>query len=223
MPDSEADLGKFRAEAEALGAGEESDEVLAKRVQEGDTSVFDILIGRYKARLYRLIYHMTSNHEDAGELLQDTFLNAFKAMGRFRSDARFSTWIYRIAVNITINHIRRTKRRPLQLSLDQVDPDQPELVAFCEELAQAPELDGRQREEVLGRAQQILNRAMQTLSHSHRTVVTMHYIEGLPLPEVARILGVPVGTVKTRMFHAYKQLRKKLEVAFRQEPLNLEN
>src|SRR5439155_18094955 len=98
----------------------EDDETLVSRVQRGDSTAFDVLIERYKERLYATVYHMTSNHEDANDLVQETFIKAYKSIGSFKRESSFYTWVYRIAVNRTINHLKRRKNR-YHFSLDDVD------------------------------------------------------------------------------------------------------
>ncbi|MCC6352707.1 MAG: sigma-70 family RNA polymerase sigma factor [Verrucomicrobiae bacterium] len=179
------------------------------RVQAGDTSAFDQLIERYKGRLYATIYHMTSNHEDAADLLQETLIRAFRAMPRFRRDARFSTWAHRIAVNVTINHLRQNKKR-FSMSLDQMEMDPNELDSIRELLSEQALRPGDDREEQIASLQKILNEAIQSLSENHRAVVVMHSVQGMTHGQIAEILGIPEGTVKTRLFHAHRLLRKKL-------------
>jgi len=188
---------------------QEPDESLVAKVQSGDTSAFDQLIERYKGRLYATIYHMTSNHEDAADLLQETLIRAFRAMPRFRRDARFSTWAHRIAINVTINHLRQNKRRAT-LSLDQMEIDPNELDSIRELLSEQSLRPGEDPEHRLANLQKILNESIQTLSENHRAVVVMHSVQGLTHAQIAEVLGVPEGTVKTRLFHAHRLLRKKL-------------
>jgi RNA polymerase sigma-70 factor (ECF subfamily) len=192
--------------ADALGP---ADEVLISRVQGGDTGAFDVLIERYKGKLYATIYHMTSNHEDAADLLQETFLRAYRALPKFKSEAKFSTWCYRIAVNVTINHLRQQRNRQA-LSLDSFDLDANELEEFRDSSAVHPMESGRAREEELHRLQLALNEAIQSLSEKHRAAVVMHDVQGMTHAQIADILGVPEGTVKTRLFHAHRLLQKKL-------------
>lgn len=188
---------------------QEPDESLVAKVQAGDISAFDKLIDRYKGRLYATIYHMTSNHDDAADLLQETLIRAFKAMPRFRRDARFSTWAHRIAVNVTINHLRQNKKRA-SLSLDQMEVDANELDAVRKILSEDAPRPGDEPEERIAALQKLLNESIQSLSENHRAVVVMHSVQGMTHAQIGEVLGIPEGTVKTRLFHAHRLLRKKL-------------
>jgi RNA polymerase sigma-70 factor (ECF subfamily) len=180
----------------------EEDEALVRRTQNGDSSAFDVLVGRYKERLYATVYHMTSNHEDANDLVQDTFIKAYKSLRSFRGQSSFYTWVYRIAVNRTINFIKRRKNRN-QYSLDnmessiQTDPDLVELMSHV-----TP-----RREVALTELQQKLNEALQHLSEPHRAVVAMHDIQGMTHADIARVMKCSEGTVRSRLFYARQQLQ----------------
>jgi RNA polymerase sigma factor (sigma-70 family) len=180
----------------------EDDEVLVRRTQKGDSAAFDILVGRYKERLYATVYHMTANHEDANDLVQDTFIKAFKSLNSFRGQSSFYTWVYRIAVNRTINFIKRRKNRN-QYSLDdldssiQTDPDFVELMSHV-----TP-----RREVGLTELHEKLNEALQKLSEHHRAVVAMHDIQGMTHADIARAMKCSEGTVRSRLFYARQQLQ----------------
>jgi RNA polymerase sigma-70 factor (ECF subfamily) len=180
----------------------QDDETLVAHTQKGDSSAFDVLVGRYKERLYATVYHMTSNHEDANDLVQDTFIKAFKSIDSFRGHSSFYTWVYRIAVNRTINFLKRRKNRN-QYSLDdldssiQTDPDLLEMMSHV-----TP-----RREVGLTELQEKLNEALQKLSESHRAVVTMHDIQGMTHADIAKVLKCSEGTVRSRLFYARQQLQ----------------
>jgi RNA polymerase sigma factor (sigma-70 family) len=180
----------------------EDDETLVARTQKGDSAAFDVLVGRYKERLYATVYHMTSNHEDANDLVQDTFIKAFKSIASFRGHSSFYTWVYRIAVNRTINFLKRRKNRN-QYSLDdlessiQTDPDLVEMMSHV-----TP-----RREAGLTELQEKLNEALQKLSEPHRAVVTMHDIQGMTHADIAKVLKCSEGTVRSRLFYARQQLQ----------------
>ncbi len=188
-----------------------TDEELVERVQAGDTRAFDVLVTRYKAKIYGTLYHMTSNHEDAADLLQDTLIRIFKAIPRFRRDARFSTWVYKITVNGAINFQRSSKRRDRQtFSLDEMDLDKPEEDSLKDLVSSELRINEEDREDRVRRLQVILNEAIQSLSEHHRAAVVMHDVQGMTHAQIAEILDVPEGTVKTRLFHAHRLLQKKL-------------
>ncbi len=178
------------------------DETLVARVQHGDASAFDFLVERYKERLYATVYHMTANHEDANDLVQEAFIKAFKSLGNFKRESSFYTWIYRIAVNRTINHLKRRKNKN-HFSLDdidahiQTDPDFVELMSHV-----TP-----RREVGLTELQEKLNEALQKLSEAHRAVVIMHDVQGMTHADIAKVMKCSEGTVRSRLFYARQQLQ----------------
>lgn len=189
--------------AAADSASEVTDErALVARAQSGDLEAYDTLVRRHQERVYATIYHMTSNHEDAADLTQETFVKAFRALGSFKGDSSFFTWLYRIAVNKTINHLKLRKHRG-QISLNDLDlqaENDPDLVALISE--RTP-----RRETSLRELQERLNVAMQRLSEEHRMVVTLHDIQGLKHEEIASLMKCNVGTVRSRLFYARQQLQ----------------
>jgi RNA polymerase sigma factor (sigma-70 family) len=182
------------------------DEALVRRTQNGDTQAFDILWQKYSSRIYSLIYNMTSNHEDANDLLLEVFAKAYRSISGFRGRSSFYTWIHAIAVNMTINFVKKRGRR-FQMSLDDLDSS----VHNDKEFIELTASNTPTREVDLAELQQRLNEAMLKLSLEHRTVVTMFDIQGMPHAEIARILGVPEATVRSRLFYAHRQLQNYLE------------
>ncbi|MGH8048295.1 MAG: RNA polymerase sigma factor [Chthoniobacterales bacterium] len=185
---------------------EPKDPELVARTKEGDASAFDELVRRYSPRVYGLVYNMTSNHEETNDLLQDVFLKAFRSIKGFRGDSSFYTWIHTIAMNMTINFLKKRNRRRGP-SLDDVDAHIENDPAFIE----ATSGTDPRREANLSELQKKLNEAMQKLSHDHRAVVTMFDIQGMPHAEIAKILGISEGTVRSRLFYAHRQLQNYLE------------
>lgn len=186
--------------------GEPADEELVARAREGDTGAFDLLVRRYQRRIYALAYHMTSHHQDADDVVQETFTKAYRSLRRFHGRSSFYTWLYAIASNLSLNLLRRRKRRQ-STSLDQLDEDgfanDPAFVDTT--LAADTPRQVRMRE-----IQEKLNEALLTLSDDHRAVVVMHDIEGVPHTEIARILAVSEGTVRSRLFYARRLLQSML-------------
>ncbi len=178
------------------------DLTLVRRAQKEDMRAYDELVRRYQERLYATVYHMTSNHEDANDLTQETFIKAYRALKSFKGDSSFYTWIYRIAVNKTINFLKQRKSRVL-LSLNDVDfnaENDPDLVALISDKTPRRDLN-------LSELQEKLNAAMQKLSEHHRMVVTLHDIQGLSHEEIGKIMDCNVGTVRSRLFYARQQLQ----------------
>ena len=175
---------------------------LVKRARKGDLAAYDDLVRRYQERIYATVYHMTSNHEDANDLAQEAFIKAFQALKSFKGGSSFYTWVYRIAVNKTINFLKQRKNRS-QMSLDDLDfnaEHDPDLVALISD--KTP-----RREVALAELQEKLNAAMQKLSEPHRLAVTLHDVQGLSHEEIAKIMECNVGTVRSRLFYARQQLQ----------------
>jgi RNA polymerase sigma-70 factor (ECF subfamily) len=179
---------------------------LVARTKAGDARAFDDLVVKYTPRLYGLVYNMTSNHEDTNDLLQDVFAKAYRSISGFRGKSSFYTWIHSIAVNMTINFLKKRGRR-FQMSLDDVDLNIQNDKEFIELTATSSPV----RQADLGELQQKLNEAMQKLSPEHRAVVTMFDIQGMPHAEISRITGVSEGTVRSRLFYAHRQLQAHLD------------
>jgi RNA polymerase sigma factor (sigma-70 family) len=175
---------------------------LVRRARKGDLSAYDELVRRYQERIYATIYHMTANHEDANDLAQEAFIKGFQALRSFKGGSSFYTWVYRIAVNKTINFLKQRKNK-VHMSLNDLDfnaEHDPDLVALIS--------DKTPRREVgLTELQEKLNIAMQKLSEPHRLVVTLHDVQGLSHEEVAKIMDCNIGTVRSRLFYARQQLQ----------------
>ena len=184
-------------------AGANADELsLVQRARSGDLVAYDDLVRRYQERIYATLYHMTSNHEDANDLAQDSFIKAFHALPSFKGGSSFYTWLYRIAVNKTINFLKQRKNRA-HMSLNDLDfnaEHDPDLVALVSE--KTP-----RREAGLAELQEKLNEAMRKLSDDHRLVVTLHDVQGLSHDEIAEIMDCNIGTVRSRLFYARQQLQ----------------
>ena len=182
--------------------GAPDERALVKRAKGGEMTAYDELVRLYQERIFATIYHMTSNHEDANDLAQETFIKAFQALKSFKGDSSFFTWVYRIAVNKTINFLKQRKNRT-HLSLNDLDfnaEHDPDLVALIS--------DKNPRREVnLTELQEKLNAAMQKLSDVHRLVVTLHDVQGLSHEEIGKIMDCNVGTVRSRLFYARQQLQ----------------
>ena len=180
----------------------QQDDELIARAQKGDASAFDDLIVKYSQRLYGLVYNMTSNHEDTNDLMQDIWAKAYRSIPGFRGKSSFYTWIHSIGVNMTINFLKKRSRR-YHLSLDDIDSNLQNDKEFLELTASSTPV----READLGELQKRLNEAMMKLSEDHRATVTMFDIQGMPHAEIAKILGISEGTVRSRLFYAHRQLQ----------------
>jgi RNA polymerase sigma-70 factor (ECF subfamily) len=175
---------------------------LVRKARRGDLNAYDELVKRYQQRIYATIYHMTSNHEDANDLAQESFIKAFQALNTFKGGSTFYTWLYRIAVNKTINFLKQRKKRQ-HLSLNDIDfnaEHDPDLVALISDKTPF-------RNAGLSELQKFLNEALLKLSEPHRMVVVLHDVQGQSHEEIAEIMGCNIGTVRSRLFYARQQLQ----------------
>ncbi len=189
-----------RTDSESPAPVEES--ALVRSARRGDLAAYDELVKRYQERIYATIYHMTSNHEDANDLAQDSFIKAFQALKSFKGGSSFYTWLYRIAVNKTINFLKQRKNR-IHMSLNDMDfnaEHNPDLIALISD--KTP-----RREAGLSELQEKLNAAMLKLSEPHRLVVVLHDVQGQSHEEIAKIMDCNIGTVRSRLFYARQQLQ----------------
>jgi RNA polymerase sigma-70 factor, ECF subfamily len=170
---------------------ETREDVLAS--QRGEREAFDRLVQRYQRDVYRLCFRYVNNHHDANDLAQEAFLKAYRAIGRFRGDSSFSTWLYRIAVNTCLNF--RSARRPEGEELPESLPDR--------RLGAAERLESAERS-------RWVREAVAGLPERQRATLILKVYHDLTHEEVARVLGSSVGTVKANLFHALANLKKKL-------------
>ena len=183
-------------------ASRREDESLVARAQAGDSAAFDALVVKHSPRLYGQMYHMTSNHDDANDMIQDVWMKVYRNLKGFRGKSAFSTWLHSVAANTAINFtLKRGRRRTM--SLDDVDNG----IANDKEFAELTSHSTPMRDAELGELQTKINEAMMKLSPDHRAVVTMFDIQGMAHGEIAEILKLSEGTVRSRLFYAHKQLQ----------------
>lgn len=182
---------------------EASEDMLwVQKVQAGEVVVFDKLVKKYRERLYSVVYNLTSNREDTADLTQEVFIKAFRSISKFKGKSSFFTWVYRIAVNTTISHLKKNKFRHF-FSFE----------AIQEEGASSEVLDvlcsrvTSEKSFFLKELQEKLNEALQSLSIAHRTVIVLYEIEGLSHQEIAQVMESSEGTVRSRLHYAKQQLQ----------------
>lgn len=175
---------------------------LIDRTIDGDTDAFGRLVETYQARVFATVYNMTGNHEDANDITQDTFIKAHKALKSFKKNSGLFTWLYRIAVNRTINFLNtRKKRQFLSFNHEDYDPESnSEIIQLISDKTPRKDID-------ISELREKLNTAIQELSEKHRFVVIMHDIQGMSHDEISEILGCSNGTVRSRLFYARQQLQ----------------
>lgn len=175
---------------------------LVRRARKGDLNAYDELVRRYQERIYATVYHMTANHEDANDIAQEAFIKAYQALKSFKGGSSFYTWLYRIAVNKTINFLKQRKNKH-HFSLNDIDfnaENDPDLVALVSDKTPF-------RNVGLTELQKKLNEALHKLSEPHRMVVVLHDVQGLSHDEIADIMDCNIGTVRSRLFYARQQLQ----------------
>ena len=207
MTDATKVLGKTLVASPERRQEADADIDIVRLVQAGDVAAFDRLILKYRERVFGIIYNMTSNREDAADLTQDAFIKAFQSIQRFGGQSSFFTWLYRIAVNSTIGHLRKNRLRSF-FSLERVDSDEPVSREIIEALTDKTEVD---RDTFVKELQEKLNDAMHKLSIKHRTVVTLFEIDGLSHQEIAEVMDCSVGTVRSRLHYAKQLLQAELQ------------
>jgi RNA polymerase sigma-70 factor (ECF subfamily) len=183
----------------------DADLVVVKQVQAGDVAAFDQLIRKYRERIFGVVYNLTSNREDTADLTQDAFIKAFQSINRFQGQSSFFTWLYKIAVNTTLSHLRKNRLRTF-FSLEKVQEDE----TNTQLLAQLTDKTGADRDTYLHELQEKLNEALQKLSIKHRTVITLFEIDGLSHAEIAQIMECSEGTVRSRLHYAKQFLQGEL-------------
>lgn len=183
--------------AEGIGDAE-----CVRRVQEGDTDSFEILVRRHEKAVFNLIYRLLGNYDDAAEIAQEVFLSAFKSIHQFRGEANFSTWLYRIG----LNHAS-TRRKSLQSSQQRHIPlDGTEVIAD----AAVDPVKNVEHKEIQQRVQQALN----NLDPEDARIILLRDLQDVPYEDVAEILDIPVGTVKSRLHRARQALKISLAPYF---------
>jgi RNA polymerase sigma-70 factor (ECF subfamily) len=178
---------------------------LVRRARDGDLRAYDELVKRYQERIYATIYHMTSNHEDANDLAQESFIKAFQALKSFKGGSSFYTWLYRISVNKTINFLKQRKNRT-HMSLNDLDfnaEHDPDLMALISD-------NTPRRAAGLTELQEKLNAALMKLSEPHRLVIVLHDVQGQSHEEIAKVMDCNIGTVRSRLFYARQQMQSYL-------------
>jgi len=184
----------------------DADWAVVKKVQAGDVAAFDKLILQYRERVYSIIYNLCANREDAADLTQGTFIKAFQSINRFQGQSSFFTWLYRIAVNATLTHLRKNKLRTF-FSFERITEED----KSSEILEALTDKRGADREAFVKELQEKLNEALQKLSINHRMVVTLFEIDGLSHNEIAEIMNCSVGTVRSRLHYAKQLLQAELQ------------
>lgn len=176
-----------------------------KKAAAGSAEAFEQLVLKYQTAVYNLCLRMTGDPEDAADMTQESFLKAWRNLESFQGNSAFSTWLYRLASNTCLDHLRSVKRKP-QLSLVMEDEDGEAQALDVPDSAPSPE------EQVIALDEQSrLNDALQALEEDQRQILILRAVNGLSYTEIAEALHLKEGTVKSRLARAREQLRKKLQ------------
>lgn len=180
------------------------DEELVRRVQRGDVAAFDLLVRKYQHRIAALIGRYVADWSEVQDVAQETFIRAYRAIGNFRGDAQFYTWLHRIAVNTAKNHLVAHNRRP---PTDDIDIDDAEQFDSGIRLRDS---DTPERELMRQQLEQTVVRAVEALPEELRVAISLREVDGLSYEEIAERMGCPIGTVRSRIFRARDAIDREL-------------
>jgi RNA polymerase sigma-70 factor (ECF subfamily) len=192
----ECQQGMVEVESSQVSQEPELDHELVRRVQQGDSKAFDLLVRKYQHRIVGLIGRYIADWSECQDVAQETFLRAYRAIGNFRGDAQFYTWLHRIAVNTAKNHLVSHNRRP---PTDDIDIDDAEQFASGMRLR---DNDTPERELMRQQLEQTVMRAVEALPEELRVAITLREVDGLSYEEIATRMDCPIGTVRSRIFRA---------------------
>jgi len=181
-----------------------SDSVAVAQARAGDSGAFRVLVERHSRHLFRLAYRMTGHQQDAEDVVQETFLRAYRQLSKFDDRASFGTWLYRIAANCALDLIRARKRRGSQT--EAADPDAPDPMQAVPDPAPAPDRLALSAE--VGRE---VAATLDSLSDMERTAFVLRHYEGMCIDDIGRTLGVQPNAAKHSIFRAVQKLRRALE------------
>ncbi|GLR25903.1 RNA polymerase sigma factor RpoE [Limnobacter litoralis] len=189
-----------------MSSDKDEDLIIVRRVQSGDQAAFNLLVSKYHRRVARLLTRMVKNQEDIDDVVQETFIKAYRAIGNFRGESAFYTWIYRIAINTAKNLLVTQSRRPSALR-EIADEDN-------ETFEDNSALSNIDTPESLYESRQIgvaVNDAMTALPEELRSAIVMREIDGLSYEEIAAAMDCPIGTVRSRIFRAREAIAAKIK------------
>jgi RNA polymerase sigma-70 factor (ECF subfamily) len=185
----------------------EDDREAIRRVQAGDTEAFEPLVEKYKRKVFRLAYQVLRDQEEALDVSQEAFVKAFRALPAFKGDSAFYTWLFRITMNVALDRRRQRATRAKSLGTEDVPPEEWERTATSTDPDPEDVATGAERRERI-------RKGLDSLSEHHRAIIILSDIEGLQYREIAEVLGIPMGTVMSRLHHARKRLREVLGPGF---------
>ena len=182
----------------------EIDQQLVERVQKGDKRAFDVLVGKYQHKIVSLVSRYVSDHAEALDVSQEAFIKAYRAIGRFRGDSAFYTWMYRIAINTAKNHLVSQSRRPPLSDVDATDAEQFQVDTRLKDRG-SPEHE-LLKEEI----ETTINDAISALPEDLRVAITLREMEGMSYDDIATTMDCPIGPVRSRIFRAREAIDARL-------------
>ena len=182
-----------------------TDQVLVERVQQGDKQAFNLLVGRYQTKVCNLIARYVNNPSDVPDVAQEVFIKAYRSIGSFRGESAFYTWLYRVAVNTSKNHLTSVGRKPPASDVDAVEAGNFELGSNLREITNPENLT------LSNELKQHIFAAVAELPDDLKTAITLREIEGLSYEEIAHVMECPVGTVRSRIFRARDAVDKRIQ------------
>ncbi|MCE8020015.1 RNA polymerase sigma factor RpoE [Halomonas sp. MCCC 1A11036] len=174
----------------------ESDQQLVERAQKGDTRAFDLLVKKYQHKIIGLIGRYIQDHAEVQDVAQEAFIKAYRALGKFRAESAFYTWMYRIAINTAKNHLVSRGRRPPGSDLDIVDAE------ILDHSGRLSDIETPESSLARDQLEAAVFEAIENLPDDLRTAITLRELDGLSYEDIANIMQCPVGTVRSRIFRA---------------------
>ena len=187
-------------------AAERVDTDLIAQSRAGDITAFERLFNKYQKRVYNLIYRMVGNEQDAADLTQEVFVRVYNSLHNLKSEVAFLAWVRTVATNICRDHFRKIGRTIKTNSLDEkFSLDEGKVEREIADWSSNPEQVFEKKD-----LRNSVQKAISSLSEEHRTVIVLHHIESMDVQDIAKQLGIPVGTVKSRLARAREDLKRKL-------------
>lgn len=189
---------------ESIRLSEDLDQDLVRRVQQGDKAAFDLLVIKYQHRIVHLVNRYVKDPSEAQDVAQDSFIKAYKALGDFRGDSAFYTWLYRIAINTAKNYLLSRSRRHSDYEVDMQDAEQ------IENAPQLKDIETPEHQLMNDQIIAVIKSAIEKLPEEMRIAITLREFEGMSYEEIAEAMDCPIGTVRSRIFRAREAIDEKL-------------
>lgn len=186
-------------------AASETDQQLVERAQKGDTRAFDLLVKKYQHKIIGLIGRYIHDHAEVQDVAQEAFIKAYRALGKFRSESAFYTWMYRIAINTAKNHLVSRGRRPPGSDLDISDAE------ILDHSGRLSDIESPESSIARDQLEAAVFEAIANLPEDLRTAITLRELDGLSYEDIAQVMQCPVGTVRSRIFRAREAVDKHIE------------